>query len=199
MGDTSGRWRISRRTGLVRGTSAIAAALSVAGCTDDVGEELPPNERWPIATYIPDLPVRQRHTMLESAIESMADEPIDDLTSFEGALADRGVEFVTAELSELLLELEYVEAGTERGRTLRVIGLITGAYTALAGAGVESDALELTIVVPGHATIGVAEVAGEWATAYNDGRLSAANLGELVTTTIETNRTPPSLDVAPDE
>ncbi|WP_247000081.1 hypothetical protein [Halosolutus gelatinilyticus] len=189
----------SRRSALRRGAAAIAGTIALAGCTEDVGEELPPNEHWPIVEAVPDLPVRQRSDVLEARIEELSGLEIADVDGFTAALEERGVAFETVEEETEQLHLEYVETAPERHGTLEIVGSIAGAYAALVDAGFRALALELVFLEPDGETIGVAEIATEWAVRYVQDRLSAGEYGELVAGTIETRREPPEPDVAPGE
>lgn len=191
--------RIGRRAAILRGATAIAGTLALAGCTDDVGEELPANEHWPIADLVPDLPVEQRESVIEARIEELSAAEIDDVDSFVAELESRNVEFESvAEVADLL-HLEYVETDLERRGTLELAGSVAGAFAALVDAGVEPRGLELVVFETDGTTIGVVEIATEWATAYNEGALSAGAYGEHVAATIESRREPPDPDVAPEE
>lgn len=183
---------------LLRGGAALAGALSLSGCTEDVGEELPPNERWPTAEVVPDLPVRQRSDVLEAGIEELSGAAVDDVDGFLAALEERGLDFESVEEVAERLHLEYVETDPERRGTYEVTGLVAGAYAALVDAGFEARALELVFVEADGATIGVAEVATEWAREFVEETLSTGEYGELVAGTIESKREPPDPDVAPD-
>ena len=59
--------------------------------------------------------------------------------------------------------------------------------------------LELVLFETDGSTIGVVEIATEWAIEFNEGALSAGEYGELVAGTIESKRKPPEPDVAPDQ
>lgn len=189
----------SRRSLLRRGGAALAGSLALAGCTEDVGEELPANEHWPVADRLPDLPVQERSDVLEAGIEAFADADVDDVDGFVAVLEERGHEFESVEAVVELLHLEYAAASLARRGTFEVTGAVAGAYAALVDGGFEARGLELVFAEPDGSTVGVVEIATEWALEYNEGALSAAAYGELVAGSIESRREPPEHDVAPDE
>ena len=188
----------SRRTVLGRGGAALAAAVGLSGCTGDVGEELPPNEHWPTAELVPDLPVHERSDVLADGIEALSTADIGSVDEFVAALEERGVEFEAVEEVADQLSVEYVETDPARHGTLEVTGLVAGAYTALVASGFEARALELVFFEPDGSALGVAEVDTEWAVGYNEGALSTGEFGELVAGTIESKRTPPEPGVTPE-
>lgn len=196
---TSGRRTASRRSLLRRGGAALVGSFALAGCTEDVGEELPANEHWPVAGLLPDLPVRERSEILEDRIEAFADDDVGDVDEFVAALEERGLEFESVEEVVELLHLEYAEANLERRGTLEVTGAVAGAYAALVDGGFEARGLELVFSEADGSTVGVLEIATAWALEYNEGILSTAEYGELVAGSIESRREPPEHDVAPDE
>ncbi|WP_049923710.1 hypothetical protein [Halopiger djelfimassiliensis] len=189
----------SRRTVLLRGGAAIGTALALAGCTEDVGEELPPNEHWPIAELVPDLPVRQRSDVIEARIDDLSSAEIRNVDEFVVALEARDLEFESVSEVADQLHLEYVDPDLQDRGTLAVAGTVAGAYAALINAGFEARALELVFFEADGSTIGLVEVATEWATEFLEGRLSTGEYGELVAGSIESRREPPEPDVAPDE
>lgn len=197
--DRSSRETATRRTALLRAGAALAGTLALSGCTQDVGEELPANEHWPISEFVPELPVDERSAVLEAGIEALSDAEIDDVDGFVATLEDRGFEFEAVEEVADLLHLEYVERNPVRNGTYEVAGLVAGAYAALVDAGFEARGAELVFSAANGNTIGVVEVATEWATAFNEGTLSTGEYGEHVAATIESRRQPPEPDVAPDE
>lgn len=188
----------SRRFLLRRGT-ALAGAVALAGCTRDVGEELLPNEHWPVADLLPDLPVHQRKDVLEAGIEELSATDVEDVDGFEATLEEHGLEFESVEETTEMLRLEYVETDPERRGVLEVVARVAGAYAALVDAGFEARALELTFLESDGSAIGVAEIATEWAVEFNEGEISAGEYGELVAGTIESRREPPEPDVVSEE
>lgn len=182
-----------------RAAGAAMALVPLAGCTEDVGEDLPPNEHWPVAGVFPELPIERRSDVLAARIEEMATRGIADLDGFERELSDADVSFATVELTDVRLELEYVNTTENRRVLIDVIGLTAGGFAALVEAGVDVRSLELVVYVPERPTVGVVEAAHEWAVRFNASDLSGKEFGELVVSTIESRRRPPVLDVAPDE
>lgn len=199
MGNASIPDAMGRRSALVRGVGALATAVSLGGCTEDVGEDLPANEHWPVDRVVPDLPIQQRADVLTAGIESMARRDITNLEGFEAALGEEDIAFAAVDVTDLRLDVEYVDTERNRRELLEVIAFVTGGFAALVDAGIDARSLELTVFSPGRSTVGVAEVAAEWARDYNGGELSAGEFGELAVATIESRRRPPVLDVAPDE
>lgn len=188
-----------RRPLLRRGALALAGAVALAGCTEDVGEELPGNEHRPVADLVPDLPVRERSDVLEDGIEALADADVAGVGDFLMVLEERGVEFEAVEEVVELLHLEYRASALERRGTLDVVAAVAGAFAALVAGGFEGRGLELVFAEADGSTVGVLEVATEWASDYNAGELSTGEYGELVEGSIESRRDPPEHDVAPDE
>lgn len=189
----------TRRTVLRRGAGALAVSVALAGCTEDVGEEFPPNDHRPVADLVPDLPVRDRRDVLVDGIEDLAAADIDDLESFLSALEERGLEFESVSEVADVLHLEYVGPDLERTGTLAVAAAVAGAYAALVAADFEARALELVLLTSPESPFGVLEIATDWAVEFDEGALSAAAYGELVAGTIESVHEPPEPDVAPEE
>lgn len=189
----------SRRSLLRRGAAALAGSVALAGCTEDVGEELPANEHRPVADLVPDLPVRERSDVLEAGIEAFADAAFADVEGFVAALEERGHEFESVEAVVELLHLEYGDPELARRGTFEVTGAVAGAYAALVDGGFEARGLELVLAGADGSTVGVVEIATEWALAYNEGALSTAAYADHVAGSIESRRDPPEHDVAPDE
>lgn len=171
----------------------------LAGCTEDVGTEFPPNRKWPTSELTPTLPVRERTEVLEERIEAVADETITDEEEFAAAFDDYALEIESVDRSRDVLEVEYVNTRLYAEGTLHDIGPIAGAFAALIDSGYDAVTLGITILDDAPATYGVAEVHADWAHRYNDGELSAVEYGELVTTTLESKRDSPSVEVSPDE
>lgn len=184
---------------LRRGGAALAGAVGLAGCTEDVGEELPPNEHWPTAELVPELPVKQRKDALKTGIEELSAAGIDGVDGFVAALEERGIELESVEEVAEQLSLEYVETAPARNGTFEVVGLVAGGYAALVAAGFEARGLELVFFEADGSALGIAEARTEWAVAFNEGDLSAGEFGELVAGTIESRREPPEPDVTPAE
>lgn len=182
---------VSRRRVLRRGGAALVGTIALAGCTEDVGEELPANKHWPSADLVPDLPVRERTELLETGIEASSDADIAGVEAFVTVLEEREIEFRSVAEEDDLLKVEYRESDIERRGILEVIAVVAGAYAALVSGEFDGRALEMVVSEADGSTIGVAEIETRWATAYNSGALSAAEYGELVAGTIESKRSPP--------
>lgn len=189
----------NRRTVLRRGGVALAGALALAGCTEDVGEELPPNEHWPVSDLVPELPVDRRKDVLVAGIEELSTADIEDVDGFVAALEEHDIALESVEEMVEKLSVEYVETDSERRGVLEVAGRVAGTYAALVDAGYEAKALEFVFFEPDESAIGVVEIATDWAIEFNEGVLSAGEYAELVAGTIESKREPPEPDVAPDE
>lgn len=183
---------------LRRGGAALAAAVGLSGCTGDVGEELPPNEHWPTAELLPDLPVHQRSDVLKDGIEALSTADIEDVEAFVAALEERDIEFEAVEEVADKLSVEYIERDPTNRGTLEVTGLVAGAYAALVASGFEARALELVFFERDGSALGVAEIDTEWAVEYDEGALSTGEYGELVAGTIKSLRTPPEPEVTPE-
>lgn len=194
-----GTGSVDRRTLLGRCFGVAVATGLLAGCTDDVGEELPSNEHWPSAELRPDLPVHERSDRLESGIEEFSAVAIADVEGFVAELEGRDIAFETVYEVVELLHVEHVLPAPERRGTLPVAALVAGAYASLVHGGFPGRGLELVFLTGDGTTVGSLEIATEWAVAYNEGALSAAEYGELVASTIESKRTPPEHEVAPEE
>lgn len=187
----------SRRNLLRLGGVAVATAL--AGCTEDIGEEFPPNTHWPAAELVPSLPVREQTEVLADGIEALSTAQIPDEATFETTVEEYGLSVEAIERTREVLTVDYVNNDRYASGTLHDVGLIAGAYAALIAAGYDSVALGITILDPAPASFGSASIETEWTRQYNEGRLSAAEYGELVATTIESMRRPPDVGVSPDE
>jgi hypothetical protein len=187
----------SRRS-VLRGALALAGVGSLAGCVDEIGEELPPNAKTPVSEYVPTLPVRERTEVLEEGIVALADEAIADLEGFASALEDHGVviERVAEELE--VVTVEFVSSRRVDAGKLDGIGPIAGAFAALIGSGFETTALEITILEPDSSSFGAATAETAWAERYVAGGLTAGEYGELVADTIESQRHPPDVGATPD-
>lgn len=160
----------------------------LAGCTRDVGEQFPPNEKAPVSELRPDLPVAERTDVLEAGITELSSQSIGDEEALTRALEEHGVTIESTERVLDALELEYVaDRSRERG-PLYGIGRIAGAYAALVESGYDARVLEITVLQPTGSAYGVAEVETKYAKRYNAGRLSAKEYGELIAGSIESER-----------
>ncbi|WP_255167611.1 hypothetical protein [Natrononativus amylolyticus] len=177
----------------------VAGVAALAGCTEDVGEELPANTKWPVSELKPALPVTERTDVLEERIEAMAEREIDDVDAFADAFEEYALEVESVEETEDVLTIEYVNTKLYEEGNLHDIGPIAGAYAALVDAGHGSDVLGITILDAAPASFGSASIDGAWAQRYNEDELTAKEYGELVAGTVESKRHPPEVGVSPDE
>lgn len=174
----------SRRDALRIGATGLAALL--AGCTGDVGEEFPPNVKRPTAELVPSLPVRERNEIAAAAVETVAGDDVSDPDGLVAAVEERGISVESIERVDDDLAIEFDVGDLVADGVLRSVALVAGGYAALVDAGEESEALEMTIADSNDGAHGHAEVQGAWARRYVDGELTAAEYGELVRETIET-------------
>ncbi|MFC7212938.1 hypothetical protein ACFQO4_02435 [Saliphagus sp. GCM10025334] len=188
--------RISRRTAL--GILAVGVSASLAGCTQDVGEELPPNTSWPIAELVPDLPITKRTDVFAAGIESVDDE-ITDEDAFAETLEAEGLEVESLERERDVLTLDYVNRERYESGTIHELGPIAGSYAALVESGYDAVALAITILDDAPESYGSATVESAWAERYVSGDLTASEYGELVAATIDSRRHPPFVGVSPEE
>lgn len=85
-----------------------------------------------------------------------------------------------------IIELEYVlEERAEEG-AVHTLGLVAGGYAALLEAGHGSELLEATVLNPSHEPFGSYDIERTWAEEYNAGEISAAEYGDEVLTTMQT-------------
>ncbi|MFC7238240.1 hypothetical protein ACFQS4_08400 [Saliphagus sp. GCM10025317] len=194
--ESSASDRISRRTAL--GILGVGVTASLAGCTQDVGEELPPNKSWPIAELVPDLPITKRTDVFAAGVESVDDE-ITDEDAFAETLESEGLEVESLERERDVLTLEYINRERYETGTIHELGPIVGAYAALVDAGYDAVALAITILDDAPESYGSATVESAWAERYVSGDLTAAEYGELVAGTIDSRRHPPFVGVSPEE
>lgn len=171
-------------------------ASSLAGCTADIGKELPTNEKVPLAEQVPDLPVEERTERLGAAITTLAGADIADEAEFVAALEAEGIAVESLEMTYGVLELEYLAEAPRSEGVLREIGSIAGAYAALIDTGHDATTLEMTIVDRSSSTYGVAEATTKDAKRYNAGDLSGKEYGELVAGSIGSKRHPPDVTSA---
>ncbi|WP_312906983.1 hypothetical protein [Natronosalvus caseinilyticus] len=188
--------RISRRAALA--VLGVGVTASLAGCTQDVGEELPPNRSWPIAELVPDVPITKRTDVLAAGIESVDDE-ITDEDAFAEALDSRELTVESLERERDVLTLEYVNRERYESGTIHELGPIAGAYAALVESGYDAVALAITILDDAPESYGSATVESAWAERYVTGDLTASEYGELVAATIDSRRHPPFVGVSPEE
>lgn len=185
----------SRRDALRLGAAALATLA--AGCTRDVGEELPPNEKSPTTGFVPELSVHQQEDVLRDRVSAVAAEDVGDLDEFEAAIEATGLSVESLERERDVVTVEYVDENLYADGVLPGVAGIAGGYAALVDSGDESVALELTILDAAPDAFGSADVEREWALKYNRGELTAAEYGQLAASTIETHREPPEVGVSP--
>ncbi|WP_435552578.1 hypothetical protein [Natrinema sp. CGMCC1.2065] len=194
--ETGGRTRTRRRF-LRAGTVAATAAL--AGCIEEMGTEFPTNEKWPISEYVPSLPVAERSAILEERIPELAGADITDPEGLGSALEEYDVAVESIERERDVLTLEYVNTDRHDEGNVHDVALLAGGYAALIETGYDAVALGATILDDAPASYGSATVETPHAEAYVADELTAAEYGELVVSTIESQRYEPGVDVSPDE
>jgi hypothetical protein len=187
----------SRRALLSRGVGALVALGGLSGCVEEVGEQFPPNRKWPTSEYAPTLPVTKRSDVLESGIEAFEGSELEDEAGFEDALVEYGLDVEAVEREYGALTVEYVTSGPDDGGILHEIGPIAGAYAALIGTDYEAEFLEVAIL-DGSSSVGAAEAETSWALEYNRGTYTATEYGELVAGTIESQRYPTAVGTTPE-
>ncbi|NKE34740.1 hypothetical protein GWG54_02705 [Natronococcus sp. JC468] len=195
--EETGRPTRTRRR-LLRVGGAVGVAL-LSGCTADVGEQLPPNRKQPTSELTPELPVRERTTLLEERIEAFDGATIEDEDGFAAAFDDDALEVESVERSQEVLTIEYVNTESYAEGDLHDVGAIAGAFAALLESRYDAVALGITILDDAPSAFGAAEIDADWARRYNEGDLSAAEYGELVAGTVETARQPPEVNASPGE
>lgn len=191
------RRRATRRRLLRAGGLAGVALLS--GCTGDVGDELPPNDKRPVSGYVPELPVTQRSSILAERIRVGADAGVESEADLEGAFEEHSLEIESVDTERDVLTVEYVTTERYVQGALHDVGVLAGAYASIVDAGVDTVAMDVTILDDAPESYGAAEVDTAWALGYNDGTLTAEEYGELVGTTVETKRDSPDVAVEPSE
>lgn len=196
-GGRPARRRATRRRFLRAGGLAGVALLS--GCTADVGDELPPNDKRPVSGYVPELPVTQRSAILAERIRTGADLGTESEADLDGAFEEYSLEIESVETERDVLTVEYVTTERDVQGTLHDVGLLAGAYASIVEAGVDTVAMDVTILDDAPESYGAAEVETAWALEYTDGELTAEEYGELVGTTVETKRDSPDVAVEPSE
>ncbi|QCC57595.1 hypothetical protein NP511_03330 [Natrinema thermotolerans] len=194
--ETGGRTRTRRRF-LRAGTVAATAAL--AGCIEEMGTEFPTNEKWPISEYVPSLPVAERSAILEERIPELAGADITDPEGLGSALEEYDMAVESIERERDVVTLEYVNTDRHDEGNIHDVALLAGGYAALIETGYDAVALGATILDDAPASYGSATVETTYAEEYNAGELTAAEYGELVVSTIESQRYEPGVDVSPDE
>lgn len=188
---------VSRRRLLQTGSVAVVGGL--AGCIEEIGTEFPENREWPTAEYVPSLPVAERSTILEERIPELAAAEITDPDGLASTLEEYEMAVETIERDRDVLALEYVNTDRRDEGNVHDVALLAGGYAALVETGYDAVALGATILDDAPASYGSATIETTHAEAYNAGELSAAEYGELVVNTIESQRYEPDVDVSPEE
>lgn len=179
------------RWGAVLGLSALA------GCTEEIGQEFPPNKEIPLSEMIPDLPVKEQTEVLEAGITAFANTDIASEDEFVAALEAEDIAVESLDTAPDVLTLEYTTQRTQNEGVLYELGLIAGAYAALVAAGHGAPVLDIAIADKRSSTYGVAEIAAEDAKRYNAGGYSATEYGELVASSIKSKRDSPEVKTVP--
>lgn len=185
------------RRGVLRAAGAAGAFL-LAGCTQDVGEEFPPNREWPISEYKPELPVEERSAMMGERIEAMADADVAEPEDLRTELPD-GMKVESAERERDVLHVQYASDDRYATGVLHHVASLAGAYAALVDAGYDAVAMSITVLDDAPSTYGHATVETVWAEAYVASEETAKKYGEHVAGTVETTREPPEIGVSPGE
>ncbi|AGB32346.1 hypothetical protein C488_11779 [Natrinema pellirubrum DSM 15624] len=193
---TGGRTRTRRRF-LQAGAVATTAAL--AGCIEEMGAEFPENEKWPTASYLPSLPVTERSAILEERIPELASADIADPEGLGSALEEYDMAVESIERERDVVTLEYVNTDRHDEGNIHDVALLAGGYAALIETGYDAVALGATILDDAPASYGSATVETPHAEEYNAGELTAAEYGELVVSTIESQRYEPDVAVSPEK
>ncbi|SEQ36327.1 hypothetical protein [Natrinema salaciae] len=180
-------------------SGAVAATLGLAGCIEEMGTEFPENEEWPTAEYVPALPVEERSAIAEERIPELAGAAITDPETLASTLEEYDMTVESVERERDVLSLEYVNTDRYDEGNVHDVSLIAGGYAALVDAGYDAVALGATILDDAPASYGSATVETPLAREYNEGALTAAEYGELVVSTIESQRYEPEVDVSPKE
>lgn len=178
---------------------AVATAVGLAGCIEEMGTEFPPNEKWPVSERVPDLPIEERSDVLEERIAELSDAEIGDPEELASALGEYDMDVESVERVRDVLTIEFVNTDRDDEGNLHDVALLAGGYAALVDAGYDAAALGATILDDAPESYGSASVETPWATAYNDGERTAAEYGELVVGTIESQRYEPEVAVDPEE
>lgn len=180
------------------GIAGTIASAALAGCTEDVGEEFPPNTETPVSSFVPDLPVTKRTDVVADGIEGTADEEIANEDDLAAALEEYPLEIHAIERTADVLSVEYVSGGLYEEGVLQDVGPVAGAYAALVGAGDDSTLLEVTILDTAPDSFGSAEIEAAWAERFDQGTYSTIEYAELVVSAIESHRHPPEIDASPE-
>lgn len=177
--------------------AGTAGVFLLAGCTEDVGEEFPPNDEWLVSEYLPELPVEERTATMAERIEAAADADVESPEDLPDAVPDDlSVESVEEERD--VLHVEYVSTDRHRTGPLYHVASLAGAYAALVEAGYDGVAMSISILDDAPESYGHATVETGWAEEYNADELTATEYAEHVAGTVETMREAPEVGVSPD-
>lgn len=111
---------------------------------------------------------------LEEGDEETEEEVVDEGNAEEG--------LATAPI----IKLEYVlDEQIEEG-AVRTIGIVAGGYATLLEAGHDAELLEAVVLNPADEPFGSYKIEGTWAEEYNAGELTAAEYGDEILTTVQT-------------
>lgn len=191
-----GSARSRTRRGLLR-AAGTAGAFLLAGCTEDVGEELPPNREWPVSEYVPELPVEERKSTVADRIEETAAADVEEPGDIPAAVSD-GLSIESVAEEREVLHVEYASSERYGSGDLHHVASLAGAYAALVEAGYDAAMLSITVLDDAPSSYGHATVETAWAEAYVAGDLTAKEYGEHVAGTVETVRDAPDVGVSAD-
>lgn len=192
-----GPTRSRSRRDLLRG-AGVAGTFLLAGCTEDVGEEFPPNHEWPVSEYLPELPVEERMATMAEQIEETSGSDVEAPEELPDAVSD-GFSVESVEEERDVLHVEYASSDRYRMGDLYHVGTLAGAYAALVEADYDAVAMSVSILDDAPESYGHATVETPWAEEYNAGELTAKEYAEHVAGTIETMRHSPDVGVSPNE
>lgn len=189
--------RFRTRRGLLRGVG-VAGAVLLAGCTEDVGEELPPNEAWPVSGHLPSLPVEERIALMAERIEAAAAATVEEPEDIPAAVPD-GLSVETIERERDVLHLAYRRSDRFATGDLQHVASLAGAYAALVESGDDATEMSIEILDDAPSSYGVATVETTWAEEFVGDELLAEEYAEHVAGTVESKRHSPDVEVSSDE
>ena len=189
--------RSRSRRGLLR-AAGTAGAFLLAGCTEDVGEELPPNHEWPVSEHVPELPVEERSATMADRIEEAAGADVEEPEDIPEAVSN-GLSIESVEEERDVLHVEYVSSDRYGTGDLHHVASLAGAYAALVEADHDGVAMSVSILDDAPESYGHATVETAWAEEYNAAELTAKEYAEHVAGTVETTREAPEVGVSPGE
>lgn len=181
-----------RRQLLRRGAVTLApVGLGVgAGCAEkaSVGEETPTaaKAQTPVHDDLPDLPVEDRRSVTERAIETAAEADVGDVEAFEAVVADGGPTVEKLTEREGKLELELVPSDAADRGVVADVGLVGGAYAALVRADDSFLRVSATLLDDRGKPMGSFQAVTAWARRYVAAEWSAKAYGEALLGTLQT-------------